>query len=110
MIQVQKIDNEADEFNVLSTHSESEIVVYTSGGNFHVYKTENWDQPLKHQISYLTKNSIPEDNTDMNKRVIEFENEKMKEVSTFKLYRNYLIVTYWDSDRGKIFSMNFYLS
>lgn len=101
MIQVQKTDNEADEYNVLATHNGSEIVVYTSGGNFHIYKTENRDQPLKHQVSYFTKSFIPESSSDSNRRIIEFENEKMKEVSTFKLYNNYLIVTYWDSDRGK---------
>lgn len=102
-MQVQKITSSNNEYNTLATTDSSEIVVFTSAGNFNVYQAKEGDELLAHKVSYYRKNdSQAKESGQDNRVVIEFENDEMKEVSAFKLYQDYLIVTYWDSDRGKV--------
>lgn len=97
--QVQVIENFGNEINCLATANDSTLVIYTSSGNFHVY--ELWAQ-LKHKASYVKQNDAVLDllTQDM-KKTIEFENDKLKEVSAMKMFKNWLVVTYWDSDQSK---------
>lgn len=101
MIQIQKYDNAKDQYNTLSTHLGSELIIYTSAGNFQVYKMDESENPLKLAANYYQKNSAQIHRSDPNINIIEFENEDMKEVSSLKIFENYLILTYWDTDKGK---------
>lgn len=101
MIQIQKIENEVNDFNTLTTQDGTEMIVYTSSGNFHCYRYEQSETPLKHTVSYFNKNTTFGDKNREDRKQIEFESENMKEVSAFKLFKGFLIITYWDSDKSK---------
>lgn len=99
----QDIANFGKELNCLATGNDDTIVIYTSSGNFHVYKLRG---ELEHFASYIKQNDAISDLLAHEKKnAIGFENDKLREVSAMKIFNSMLIVTYWDSDQSK----NFYL-
>ena len=76
MIQIQKILNDKDEVNTLVTHANSEVIIFTSRGNFHAYHVDQSDSPLKHKTSYYMKSEVSsKQEQDSTKKIIEFESD-----------------------------------
>ena len=97
VVESQKIDNFGNEINWLAASSDNTLIVYTSSGNFHVYE---FSTELKHITSYVNQNDAISGLLEKErKKTIEFENEKLREVSAMQIFGELLIVTYWDSDK-----------
>lgn len=96
LVEKQKFENDANEFNWLITNSETELVIYTSSGKFYVLQTDKADQKMLMHSFYCPKELSAEDSQKSNAHILDFE--AMNEVSCIKLFQDYLLVSYWDSD------------
>lgn len=102
MFQIQKIDNLEEDYNTLVTSSGSSLVIYTSRGNFHSYELVQEDEPLKHSASYFVKDDEGVKLYQvLNRNVIEIPENQCKEVSAIKHIGNSIILSFWNSTKGK---------